>query len=207
MLFWTLPKGYGYLQFNTYKMINTDTHTSILVASPPFTIGTVLPACIRYWPIECPFRFRIGLTEEIHTKWDAFRRLRLLLIRICKKEFISVNTLVCFPIYFNLVWLHHFLYCFSNIAKTHIYTCTLWKETMLLLHTHDNLLRQSHMLTLMPVSVASLTASSKRSYFGLKVTVKAQSMILPKTHTHTHTKCFVLTLWIKERFFVISKLC
>lgn len=36
--------------------------TSILVASPPFTMGTVLPACILYGPIECPFRFRIGFT-------------------------------------------------------------------------------------------------------------------------------------------------
>ena len=36
--------------------------TSILVASPPFTMGTVLPACILYWPIEWPFRFLIGLT-------------------------------------------------------------------------------------------------------------------------------------------------
>lgn len=39
-------------------------HTSILVASPPFTIGTVLPAWIRYWPMEWPFRLRIGLTER-----------------------------------------------------------------------------------------------------------------------------------------------
>lgn len=34
-------------------------------------------------------------------------------------------------------------------------------------------------VTLMPVLVASLTASSKPSNFGLKVTVKAQSMIRP----------------------------
>ena len=60
-------------------------------------------------------------------------------------------------------------------------------------------------LTLMPVSVASFTASSSLSYLGLKVTVKAQSIIRPvrasrrthvitlcdtpgrHTHTHTHT--------------------
>lgn len=35
-------------------------------------------------------------------------------------------------------------------------------------------------ITLMPVLVASLTASSSRSYFGLKVTVKAQSIIRPE---------------------------
>ena len=35
------------------------------------------------------------------------------------------------------------------------------------------------LLTLMPVLVASLTASSRRSYLGLKVSVKAQSMIRP----------------------------
>lgn len=41
------------------------THTSILVASPPFTMGTVFPACILYGPIECPFRLRIGFTSII----------------------------------------------------------------------------------------------------------------------------------------------
>lgn len=35
-------------------------------------------------------------------------------------------------------------------------------------------------VTLMPVLVASLTASSRPSNFGLKVTVKAQSMIRPE---------------------------
>lgn len=40
-------------------------HTSILVASPPFTMGTVFPACILYGPIECPFRLRIGFTGII----------------------------------------------------------------------------------------------------------------------------------------------
>lgn len=35
-------------------------------------------------------------------------------------------------------------------------------------------------ITLMPVLVASLTASSSLSYFGLKVTVKAQSIIRPE---------------------------
>ena len=34
-------------------------------------------------------------------------------------------------------------------------------------------------ITLMPVFVAALTASSSLSYFGLKATVKAQSMIRP----------------------------
>lgn len=34
-------------------------------------------------------------------------------------------------------------------------------------------------VTRMPVLVASLTASSSLSYFGLKVTVKAQSIIRP----------------------------
>ena len=33
--------------------------------------------------------------------------------------------------------------------------------------------------TLMPVFVASLTAASRLSYFGLNETVNAQSMILP----------------------------
>lgn len=35
-------------------------------------------------------------------------------------------------------------------------------------------------VTLMPVFVASLTASSSPSNFGLKVTVKAQSIIRPE---------------------------
>jgi hypothetical protein len=36
--------------------------SSILVWSPPRTMGTVLPAWIWYLPIECPFRLRMGLT-------------------------------------------------------------------------------------------------------------------------------------------------
>lgn len=39
--------------------------TSILVCSPPFTIGTVLPAWMRYGPIEWPFRLRIGFTTYL----------------------------------------------------------------------------------------------------------------------------------------------
>lgn len=46
---------------------DTCEHTSILVASPPFTIGTVLPAWIRYWPMEWPFRLRTGLTTRTRT--------------------------------------------------------------------------------------------------------------------------------------------
>jgi len=34
------------------------------VASPPFTMGTVFPACILYGPMECPFKLRIGFTFE-----------------------------------------------------------------------------------------------------------------------------------------------
>ena len=45
-----------------YKTI--EQFTSILVASPPFTMGTVLPAWMRYCPTEWPFRLRMGLTER-----------------------------------------------------------------------------------------------------------------------------------------------
>lgn len=36
--------------------------TSILVASPPLTMGTVFPEWILYCPIEWPFRFLMGFT-------------------------------------------------------------------------------------------------------------------------------------------------
>lgn len=40
----------------------------ILVASPPFTMGTVFPACILYGPIECPFRLRIEVSTGVIEK-------------------------------------------------------------------------------------------------------------------------------------------
>ena len=42
----------------------TRIYTSIFVASPPLTIGTVLPAWILYGAMECPLRFLMGLTVQ-----------------------------------------------------------------------------------------------------------------------------------------------
>ena len=42
-----------------------DVTSSILVASPPFTMGTLLPAWMRYGLIECPFRFLTHFTCQI----------------------------------------------------------------------------------------------------------------------------------------------
>ena len=42
----------------------TRIYTSIFVASPPLTIGTVLPAWILYGAMECPLRFLMGLTAQ-----------------------------------------------------------------------------------------------------------------------------------------------
>lgn len=39
-------------------------YTSIFVASPPLTIGTVLPAWILYGAMECPLRFLMGRTVQ-----------------------------------------------------------------------------------------------------------------------------------------------
>ena len=36
--------------------------SSILVPSPPFTMGTLLPPWMLYCPMECPLRLRTGLT-------------------------------------------------------------------------------------------------------------------------------------------------
>ena len=44
---------------NNYELFSPS---SILVVSPPLTIGTDLPACIWYGPIEWPLRFRQHLT-------------------------------------------------------------------------------------------------------------------------------------------------
>lgn len=57
----------------------TESHnylTSILVASPPLTMGTVFPACILYCPIEWPFKFLIGFTakqEVMQTFKDLYK--------------------------------------------------------------------------------------------------------------------------------------
>lgn len=119
--------------------------TSILVASPPFTIGTVLPAWIRYWPMEWPFRLRIGLTrtENKQTKKTpknpinlcsySTHRQKCILIPFPKskrkQEMMQSDTLVRFPIYLHLIWLHHFLYGLSNVTETHVDACALREHT------------------------------------------------------------------------------
>lgn len=41
--------------------------SSMRVASPPFTIGTLLPAWIWYGAMLWPFRLRTGFTCRMHT--------------------------------------------------------------------------------------------------------------------------------------------
>jgi len=48
--------------------------------------------------------------------------------------------------------------------------------------------------TLIPVLVASFTASSSLSYFGLNVTVKAQSMIRPESTQRRKKTCFSFSI-------------
>jgi len=48
------------------KKMKLSGFTSMRVWSPPLTIGTVLPAWMRYCPMEWPFKFLIGLTKICH---------------------------------------------------------------------------------------------------------------------------------------------
>lgn len=107
-------------------------------------------------------------------------------------------TLVCFSIELDLVGLHHFLNRFSNVTQTHINASILQQtgsdEPRAAFSDKNASERGAFKCvccsrTLIPVLVASLTASSSLSYFGLNVTVKAQSMIRPaKTDTELKVK-------------------
>lgn len=94
-------------------------------------------------------------------------------------------TLVCFAIKLHLIRLHHFLNRLSDVTQTHINTGVL-QHTQKIMNCRHVTMKQFQpearvcgSCTLIPVLVASLTASSSLSYFGLNVTVKAQSIIRP----------------------------
>lgn len=90
--------------------------------------------------------------------------------------------MVGFAVKLHLVGLHHLLNCLSDVTQTHIDASVLqqkWEIKTSAIRGHQGETRESDGHTLIPVLVASLTASSSLSYFGLNVTVKAQSMIRP----------------------------
>lgn len=90
--------------------------TSILVASPPLTMGTVFPECILYCPMEWPFRFLIGFTvKKTQREHKSPRRRRRL-----RGTQDKCLTLVRFPVYLHLVRLHDLLNGLANIAQAHI---------------------------------------------------------------------------------------
>lgn len=98
-------------------------------------------------------------------------------------------TLVGFTIQLNLIGLHHLLNCLSDVTQTHIDASILQQKGAI--NTSAVAGHQSEMCvcvdhTLIPLLVASLTASSSLSYFGLNVTVKAQSMIRPAETPRGH---------------------
>lgn len=98
--------------------------TSILVASPPLTIGTVFPECILYGPIEWPLRFLTGFTvDRTHRQ-----RLNAAAAAAAAVDMMMNDpriTLICFPIYLHLVRLHHLLDRLTDITQAHVDTCTL----------------------------------------------------------------------------------
>lgn len=108
--------------------------TSILVASPPLTMGTVFPEWILYCPIEWPFRFLMGFTETgtrlKRSGGSSAARFGVDTQRRCV-------TLICFPVDLHLVGLHHLLNGLANVAQTHINTCKL--KYMLLYFSSVNL--------------------------------------------------------------------
>lgn len=108
--------------------------------------------------------------------------------------------MVCFAIQLDLVRLHHFLNCLSDITQTHVNASVLKQNqqdmTSGTLRTRsDNSLGICGLVpTLIPVFVASFTASNSLSYFGLNVTVKAQSMIRPADTQPTDNRMFYFKL-------------
>lgn len=96
--------------------------------------------------------------------------------------------MVCFAINFNFVRLHNFLYGLPHITETYVYSSTLkikckykWK-IFAKLTVKDLVDDLQDDRTFIPVLVASFTASNSLSYFGLNVTVKAQSIIRPESN-------------------------
>ena len=189
-------------------------------------MGTVLPACILYWPIEWPFRFRIGFTvteEEMLTSYYYYMWglisggtaavLDLSLHKWSNRFINNENILSLQP----KLRLKHRKPNISDVSsavrntdlgmfchRARPRTTPSPLESPLRHHTDAHRCRrsatkkqevkscrqradQTHQSearvfvchTLIPVLVASLTASSSLSYFGLNVTVKAQSMIRP----------------------------
>lgn len=96
-------------------------------------------------------------------------------------------TLVGFAVQLHLVGLHHLLDGLSDVAQAHVDAGVLRETRGLLvrLRSANNTKKKKHKTfsvrcrTCIPVLVASFTASNSLSYFGLNVTVKAQSIILP----------------------------
>lgn len=90
--------------------------TSILVASPPLTMGTVFPEWIRYCPMEWPFRFLIGFTAKKTAGGHKSSRKRRGDGRADNKS----PTLKRFPVYLHLVRLHDLLNGLADVAQAHI---------------------------------------------------------------------------------------
>ena len=51
--------------------------SSMRVASPPFTIGTLLPAWMRYGAMLCPLRLRTHLTCTYSSLYIAFQSQKI----------------------------------------------------------------------------------------------------------------------------------
>lgn len=99
--------------------------TSILVASPPLTMGTVFPEWIRYCPMEWPFRFLIGFTGKKTAGGHKSSRKRCGDGRADNRR----PTLIRFPVYLHLVRLHDLLNGLANIAQAHIYASELGSQS------------------------------------------------------------------------------
>ena len=66
----------------------------------------------------------------------------------------------------------------NNFRGIDIVQTEIKKQVQIILHNYTTCMVLSN--TFIPVLVASLTAFNKLSYLGLKATVNAQSIILPK---------------------------
>lgn len=130
------PESSHIQRWNNYLdwAVFTGIQTSILVASPPLTIGTVFPECILYGPIEWPFRFLIGFTVKRTPHRGLINRGPCWTCTQRGDKWLHI-TLICFPIYLHFIRLHDFLNGLTNVTQAHIDSCKLITERCL--HSHQ----------------------------------------------------------------------
>ena len=165
---------YWFLSNKINFVLHQYKHPTVVLLLP-LTIGTVLPACILYWPTEWPAKHH-NTKLCIKLPLNDTLLVSLLIPLVLTIEISDSSDSMSFAVDLHLIWLHHFLYGLTNITQPHINTSFSDPWTH---YSTANLADHWNW----PVCVASLTAASNGSNWGLNATVNAQSMIRPFTCT------------------------